>query len=119
MTSWLSQSYMGRRGVAKGVPGPRHELTEAKQGKYHYVYGPYAEPVLRIAPGDIVVAETKDAFEGKIKSRSNNLQNCFTFPFSTRSAGRLPSTVRSRATFSASTFTRSSRAAGNRSVQLR
>jgi len=81
MTSWLSQSYMCRRGVAKGVPGRRHELTEAKQGKYHYVYGPYAEPVLRIAPGDIVVAETKDAFEGKIKSESDSPTKLLHIPF--------------------------------------
>ena len=81
MTSWLSQSYMGRRGVAKGVPGRRHELTEAKQGTYHYVYGPYAEPVLRIAPGDIVVAETKDAFEGKIKSESDSPTKLLHIPF--------------------------------------
>src|SRR4029079_16802829 len=81
MTSWLSQSYMGRKGVAKGVPGLRHELTEAKQGKYHYVYGPYAEPVLRIAPGDIVVAETKDAFEGKIKSESDSPTKLLHIPF--------------------------------------
>ena len=32
MTSWLPQSYMGRRAVAKGVAGRRHELYEAKQG---------------------------------------------------------------------------------------
>ena len=81
MTSWLSQSYMGRRGIAKGVPGRRHELTEAKQGTYHYVYGPYAEPVLRIAPGDIVVAETKDAFEGKIKSESDSPTKLLHIPF--------------------------------------
>ena len=62
---------MARKGVAKGKAGATHELTEAKQGKYHYVYGPYAEPVLRIKPGDIVVAETQDAFEGAIKSESD------------------------------------------------
>ena len=99
MTSWLSQSYMGRRGVAKGVPGRRHELTEAKQGTYHYVYGPYAEPVLRIAPGDIVVAETKDAFEGKIKSESDSPTKLLHIPFLTRNAGRLLSRVLPKATF--------------------
>ena len=46
MSGWLETSYMARKGVAKGKPGATHELTEAKQGKYHYVYGPYAEPVL-------------------------------------------------------------------------
>ena len=42
--SWLDESYMARKGVAKGKAGATHQLTEAKQGKYHYVYGPYAEP---------------------------------------------------------------------------
>lgn len=81
MTSWLQQSYMGRKGVAKGVAGPRHELTEAKQGDYHYVYGPYAKPVLRIAPGDTVVVETKDAFEGKIKSETDSPTQLLHIPF--------------------------------------
>ena len=60
---WLESSYMARRGVAKGRPGELHKLTEARQGKYHYVYGPYVEPVLRIRPGDLVEAETHDAFD--------------------------------------------------------
>jgi amidase len=81
MTSWLQQSYMGRKGVAKGVAGPHHELTEAKQGDYHYVYGPYAKPVLRIAPGDTVVVETKDAFEGKIKSETDSPTQLLHIPF--------------------------------------
>ena len=59
----------------RGQPGATYELTEAKQGKYHYVYGPYADPVLRIKPGDIVVAETQDAFEGKITSESESPAN--------------------------------------------
>lgn len=81
MSDWLETSYMGRRGMAKGRPGATHELTEAKQGKYHYVYGPYAEPVLRIRPGDIVVAETKDAFEGVIKSESDRPTELLHMPF--------------------------------------
>ena len=81
MTSWLPQSYMGRKAVAKGVAGRRHELNEAKQGKYHYVYGPYAEPVLRIAPGDIVVAETKDAFESRIKAETDSPTKILKIPF--------------------------------------
>ena len=79
--SWLESSYMARKGVAKGKPGRTHELTEARQGKYQYVYGPYAEPVLHIEPGDIVVAETQDAFEGAIKSESDKPSELLTFPF--------------------------------------
>ena len=79
--SWIAESYMAKKGVAKGKPGDTHQLTEAKQGKYHYVYGPYAKPVLTIKPGDIVVAETKDAFEGKIKKESDSPTALLNVPF--------------------------------------
>jgi amidase len=78
---WLQSSYMARKGVAKGRAGARHVLTEAVQGQYHYVYGPYAEPVLAVKPGDIVVAETQDAFEGKIKSETDRPSELLNFPF--------------------------------------
>ncbi len=79
---WLGSSVMARRGVAGGMPsGTTHELTEAKQGKYQYVYGPYAEPVLRVRPGDTVVAETQDAFEGKITSERDRPSEVLNFPF--------------------------------------
>jgi acetamidase/formamidase len=79
--SWLETSYMTRLGVAKGRPGATHELTEARQGKYQYVYGPYAEPVLSIEPGDIVIAETQDAFEGAIKSEGDIPSKLLNVPF--------------------------------------
>jgi amidase len=79
--SWFESSYMVKRGVAAGKTGKTHELTEAVQGKYHYVYGPYAEPVLRIRPGDIVVAETQDAFEGKLKTESDSPTELLNVPF--------------------------------------
>ena len=78
---WLQSSYMAQKGVAKGRAGARHVLTEAVQGRYHYVYGPYAEPVLAVKPGDIVVAETQDAFEGKIKSETDRPSELLNFPF--------------------------------------
>lgn len=80
-TSWLETSHMARRGVAKGKPGATHELTEARQGEYRYVYGPYAEPVLRIEPGDVVVAETLDAFGGKIRSEADLPSRVLDMPF--------------------------------------
>jgi amidase len=106
MTSWLPQSYMGRKAVAKGVAGRRHELSEAKQGKYHYVYGPYAEPVLRIAPGDIVVAETKDAFESRIKAETDSPTKILKIPFLNPQCGPIASKAPRRATSSASTSIR-------------
>ena len=51
MSDWISESYMGRKAVARGKPGKRHALTLAKQGAFHYVYGPYAKPTLTIKPG--------------------------------------------------------------------
>ena len=79
--SWISSSYMGRKGVAKGKPGKRHELTEERQGKYHFVYGPYEQPVMTIAPGDIVVAETRDAFGGAIKTEADLPSKVLNFPY--------------------------------------
>lgn len=79
--SWTETSVMAREGIAKGKPGTRHLLNEAVQGQYNYVYGPYAEPVLRIAPGDIVEIQTVDAFEGKIKQESDKPTELLNFPF--------------------------------------
>ncbi len=79
--TWLDASYMARKGVAKNKVGATHELTEARQGKYNYVYGPYAKPVMRIKPGDRVIAETQDAFEGAIKTEKDLPSAKLTMPF--------------------------------------
>ncbi len=81
MSDWLAQSYMGRKALAGGKARATHHLTEARQGKYHYVYGPYAEPVLRIEPGDVVVAETHDAFEGRLKTETDRPSEKLQVPF--------------------------------------
>jgi len=69
---WLKTSIMAKRGVARGEAGKRHELPIAAQGDFHYVYGPYAKPVLTINPGDIVAVETEDAFGGVITSEKDS-----------------------------------------------
>lgn len=79
--SWLTQSIMHARGVAKGRVGTTHELTEARQGKYHYTMGPYSDPVLTIKPGDRVAVETRDAFEGQIKSEQDLPSKKLRLPF--------------------------------------
>lgn len=81
MSDWIKQTYMARKGVAKGEPARTHNLTTERQGSYPYVYGPYVEPVMRVSPGDIVVAETPDAFEGAIKSESDKPSEVLNFPF--------------------------------------
>src|SRR4030088_1680961 len=79
--SWLKTSIMAKRGVANGQAGKRHELSIAAQGDYHYVYGPYAKPVLTVNPGDVVVVETEDAFGGVITSEKDSPTAKLQFPF--------------------------------------
>lgn len=78
---WVENSIMCRRGVGRGCPGATHDLSEAKQGAYHYTIGPYSEPVLQIKPGERVIVETKDAFEGKIKSERDKPSEHLRLPF--------------------------------------
>ena len=79
--NWFDQSIMARRAVAKGKPGTTHQLTEAAQGQYHYTLGPNPKPVLHIQPGDIVSAETHDAFEGKLRSESDKPSELLNLPY--------------------------------------
>ena len=79
---WIGGSIMARRGLARGRPGTRRQLTEERQGTFQYVYGPYAEPVLRIAPGDIVEVETRDAFDGRIRTEADLPGKVLVRPFS-------------------------------------
>ena len=79
--SWLEHSIMAKRGEAKGRPGASFAITEESQGKYHYVYGPYAEPALRVDPGAVVAAETHDAMEGQIRNESDSPSAILNFPF--------------------------------------
>lgn len=79
--NWLDSSLMARNGVAKGKEGERHSLTIEDQGTFHYVYGPYVEPVLKVSPGAVVTVETHDAFEGKIKAETDKPSEILNFPF--------------------------------------
>jgi len=77
---WLKDSILACRAVAQGKAGTRHLLSEELQGTYHYVYGPYARPVLIIKLGDIVEVETLDAFGGSIKSETDIPSEKFGLP---------------------------------------
>lgn len=79
--NWFDHSIMARRAVASGKPGTTHQLTEAVQGQYHYTLGPNPKPVLHIQPGDIVSAETHDAFEGKLRSESDKPSELLNLPY--------------------------------------
>lgn len=78
---WIATSVMGRKGVAKGARGAEHRLTEAMQGEFRYVYGPYAEPVMRVRPGDMIAVETLDAFGGAVKTEDDLPSKVLNFPF--------------------------------------
>src|SRR5690606_1642209 len=69
------------RGVAGGNVGDTHELTEARQGTFHFTMGPYSEPVLTIRPGDRVVVETRDAFGGAVKTEQDLPSKVLRMPF--------------------------------------
>ncbi|MBP1844623.1 acetamidase/formamidase [Rhizobium petrolearium] len=79
--SWLDETIMARNGVAKGKAGETYSITEESQGQYHYVYGAYVDPVLKVDPGSVVSAETHDAFEGAIKNETDSPSKILNFPF--------------------------------------
>ena len=79
--SWLDTSIMRTRGIAQGRSATTHALTEAVQGKFHYTIGPYSDPVLHIKPGDRVVVDTRDAFEGAVKTEQDLPSKVLRMPF--------------------------------------
>ncbi len=82
MADWIETSIMARMGIAKGAVGRHHDLDESLQGgRYHYVYGPYAEPMIEIDPGDTVSVETIDAFAGKLKTEQDRPTEKLSPPF--------------------------------------
>jgi acetamidase/formamidase len=72
---------MARRGVAQGEARGTYSITEAEQGQYYYVYGPYVPPKLVVKPGAVITVETHDAFEGKIRSESDKPSEILNFPY--------------------------------------
>jgi len=78
---WLEESIMMKRGVGARREPRVHQLTEALQRNYHYTIGPYSDPVMHIEPGDRVVVETRDAFEGKITKETDKPSQVLTLPY--------------------------------------
>ena len=78
---WLAESIMARHGVGRDAVPQTHYLTEAAQGKFHYTIGPYSDAVLSVKPGDRIVVETRDAFEGAIVSEQDSPTQKLRMPF--------------------------------------
>ena len=79
--SWFDTSIMATRGVAKGETRSTHKLGEAEQGDYPYIYSASVEPRLRVDPGAVIIAETHDAFEGKIRTENDSPSAILNFPY--------------------------------------
>ncbi|ALL70804.1 Acetamidase (plasmid) [Paraburkholderia caribensis MBA4] len=78
---WLEESIMMKRGVGADREPVEHHLTEELQKTFHYTIGPYSQPVLHVKPGDRVVVDTRDAFEGKIRNETDKPSQVLTVPF--------------------------------------
>lgn len=78
---WLKESIMHKRGIARGQVGQTHELSEARQGTFHYTIGPYSQPVMQVDPGDRIVVDTRDAFDGKIQTEQDLPSQKLRVPF--------------------------------------
>ncbi len=81
VNDWIDSSLMAQRGESKGRAGATHELTEEKQGTFHFTIGPYTDPVMTVSPGDQVVVETRDAFSGLIKTEQDLPSEKIRMPF--------------------------------------
>ncbi len=79
--TWLSQSIMARKGVAQGIAGTEHTVTEASQGEFSYLYSPYVKPILTVEPGAVITVDTMDAFGGAIKTERDLPSQTIEFPF--------------------------------------
>lgn len=78
---WLEESIMYKRGLGAGRKPVTHHLTEEMQKQFHYTIGPYSTPVLTIEPGDRVIVDTRDAFEGAISSEQDSPSERLKMPF--------------------------------------
>jgi amidase len=78
---WLTNSIMMQRGVGAKREPVVHHLTEEMQKVFHYTIGPYSQPVLYVKPGDRIIVDTRDAFEGAITSESDSPSQLLKMPF--------------------------------------
>jgi amidase len=78
---WLDTSIASARGVGWAGKPKLHTLTEDVQGKFHYTIGPYSEPVLHVEPGDRIRIDTRDAFEGAIRTERDKPTERLRMPF--------------------------------------
>ena len=49
------------------------KIKRLKQDKFYYTFSPFNKPTLSIKPGETVVVEVPDAFEGKVKTERDKI----------------------------------------------
>ena len=79
--AWLDHSIAATRGIGWSRKPHLHDLTEAVQGGYHYTIGPYSDAVMTVAAGDRIRIETRDAFEGAIRTERDKPTKRLRMPF--------------------------------------
>ena len=121
MTSWLRQSLHGAAGASpKASPATTSRADRGQAGQVPLCLRPLCRT--RVAHRAGRYRRCRDArtrSRARSSPRATARPNCSTFRSSTRNAGRSPSRGRRRATCSASTSTRSSRAGRSRSARRR
>jgi acetamidase/formamidase len=55
-------------------------VKEVRTDRYSYVFGPYAEPIARVRPGEVLDVYTEDAFESRVQSEADLPSQVLTFP---------------------------------------
>jgi amidase len=86
-SDWSASSIMAKRGIASGKVGRELRSTDTEQGAHHFVYGPYAKPIMTLSPGDTLVVDTEDAFSGKITSETDKPSEKLKYPFMNPQSG--------------------------------
>ena len=56
------------------------QITKIRTTSYSYVFSPYAEPIARVRPGEILDVYTEDAFESRVQSTSDLPTQVLDFP---------------------------------------
>jgi amidase len=57
------------------------EIREIRTSEYAFVFGPYAEPVARVRPGDVVDVYTDDAFGSRVQGEGDLPSQVLDWPY--------------------------------------
>ena len=67
----------------------RSQIAEIRTETYSYVFGPYAEPIATVRPGEVVDVYTDDAFTSRVQTESDLPTKVLQWPFVNPQTGPL------------------------------